>query len=344
MQSIKNCLKDGCTFRAVFIDYQVCANHIRWYYQNKYQENDKKYCSNIIRGCFYLIPLNERCCNLCLSKAKILDRERHRSKNINMNIKRDILNQGEEYNNNNYIYKIPELCLNDEINNLVREKWKIYIYGAVSRNIPWEISFQFFKQNIINNCYYCKDESHGFDRINHNSTYSETDIIPCCSDCNKMKGKLDQVIFLGHVARILLYQTKYKNIELNINEQQWDFTKLDLTNKKKPTRSSYCFSAKKRNIEWGLTNDEFKSIYNEDCHYCGHKSNPSDYNGVDRYDNTIGYIVGNCVSACEHCNFYKSDFSVEYWISKLIKIWNNHSLYIYTQPWIEAINPYNRQM
>jgi 5-methylcytosine-specific restriction endonuclease McrA len=57
------------------------------------------------------------------------------------------------------------------------------------------------------------------------------------------------------------------------------------------------------------------------CFYCGFKPSwPETHNGIDRYDNSKGYIEGNCVSCCFKCNMTKNDNGVkefEYRIRKM---------------------------
>ena len=55
-----------------------------------------------------------------------------------------------------------------------------------------------------------------------------------------------------------------------------------------------------------ISETEFKSIVEKECHYCG-KEGP---NGIDRYDNSTGYTKENCVSCCKHCNYVKGDLSI----------------------------------
>lgn len=92
--------------------------------------------------------------------------------------------------------------------------------------------------------------------------------------------------------------------------------------------------AKQRSFE--LTREEFKLLVDGHCHYCGCKpsnimksrTNADDYiyNGIDRKDNDIGYVLYNCVTACSICNQAKHDFSYEEfmnWIKTLISFRNN---------------------
>ncbi len=81
--------------------------------------------------------------------------------------------------------------------------------------------------------------------------------------------------------------------------------------------ASYQKSARDREIEWGLSKREFCDIIAEPCVYCGSQASsvrkPNAqvngefvYSGIDRIDNSKGYIPGNVVSCCWVCNRAKS--------------------------------------
>jgi len=55
-----------------------------------------------------------------------------------------------------------------------------------------------------------------------------------------------------------------------------------------------------------LTKGQFQELSNQERHYCG-KDGP---NGIDRFNNSIGYEVNNCVPCCKHCNYVKGDLSL----------------------------------
>jgi len=79
--------------------------------------------------------------------------------------------------------------------------------------------------------------------------------------------------------------------------------------------------AERRGIAFCLTETEFLSITSLNCFYCG--SPPANvsksgvyngdyvYNGIDRVNSELGYVVGNCVPACIICNRAKSDLPLE---------------------------------
>lgn len=43
-------------------------------------------------------------------------------------------------------------------------------------------------------------------------------------------------------------------------------------------------------------------------------------NGIDRKDNSLGYLLPNCVSCCVTCNFLKNMMSANQFIDHVLKI------------------------
>jgi hypothetical protein len=86
--------------------------------------------------------------------------------------------------------------------------------------------------------------------------------------------------------------------------------------------NQYKYVSLKKSREFTLTLEDFVKITSEDCFYCGLKpssirfaSKQSNghytYNGIDRTDNSIGYVARNCVPCCTMCNRAKSSTPVE---------------------------------
>jgi len=85
--------------------------------------------------------------------------------------------------------------------------------------------------------------------------------------------------------------------------------------------------AGRRGLEFNITFEEFKTLVNSTCYYCGtppvyskfltkyyNKSIKRDdlyYNGIDRKNSLLGYSIENCVSCCPMCNRMKNKFSEE---------------------------------
>lgn len=97
--------------------------------------------------------------------------------------------------------------------------------------------------------------------------------------------------------------------------------------------SNYRYGARTRKLDFLLTRKEFKELTSQRCHYCG--SIPSQilnkvghngeykYNGIDRKDNTKGYISDNCVPCCKICNYMKRDLLYSDFLTHINNIYKN---------------------
>lgn len=96
----------------------------------------------------------------------------------------------------------------------------------------------------------------------------------------------------------------------------------------------YKGSAKTREVPFELTRDEFEMLINLACFYCGdlpaertltsHKQRIV-CNGIDRVDNSKGYLRENCVPACKTCNVAKARLSQQAFITHCKKIASKHA-------------------
>lgn len=105
-------------------------------------------------------------------------------------------------------------------------------------------------------------------------------------------------------------------------------------------RQNYQCKAKKRGIEWTLSDEEFEKICSQNCAYCGaepiqrqwkmgNKNRGSGYhirlsterlNGIDRIDNSKGYTVENATACCGICNSMKLALTVDQFLTHLLLI------------------------
>ena len=93
---------------------------------------------------------------------------------------------------------------------------------------------------------------------------------------------------------------------------------------------TYKVLAKKRNLVWDLSPEQWDEPIHKNCHYCGvapsqvlrasSRYYPLIYNGVDRVNSKLGYTVNNCVSCCKHCNRSKWEFTVDEWHEHMKKV------------------------
>lgn len=98
--------------------------------------------------------------------------------------------------------------------------------------------------------------------------------------------------------------------------------------------SRYKQSASIRNIDFDLSDKIFFSLVTQNCFYCDKEPNQVArsvsagnyiYNGIDRVDNSKGYIEDNVVTCCGQCNAAKNNFNTyefKEWIESIVLNWN----------------------
>lgn len=79
----------------------------------------------------------------------------------------------------------------------------------------------------------------------------------------------------------------------------------------------YKNSARKRDIPFDLSMDDFMAFWQLPCVYCG---GDIDTIGLDRKDSSIGYVKSNVVPCCYWCNSMKSDKTILEFIGQCEKI------------------------
>lgn len=80
----------------------------------------------------------------------------------------------------------------------------------------------------------------------------------------------------------------------------------------------YARDAKKRGIEFDLSEEEFASFSETSCFYCG---NDIDKIRLDRIDNNLGYNILNVVSCCRLCNLFKYTLTEEVFLKHVEEIY-----------------------
>lgn len=144
-----------------------------------------------------------------------------------------------------------------------------------------------------------------------------------CENIYTKEQKLLSNDYLGNYVEKHTKEIDINNVQIGVRHKLYD---------------EYKRNAKKRNIDFNLTFEEFDDITNKKCHYCnsepkeislkhikryGNSSQPNiTKNGIDRLDNELGYNIDNCVPCCEKCNKIKRDMSLEDFIEQVNKIYN----------------------
>lgn len=88
---------------------------------------------------------------------------------------------------------------------------------------------------------------------------------------------------------------------------------------------AYKKGAKDRGLEFDIGFDFFTELLFQDCYYCGREPYQKfrfngriiTRGGIDRKNNSIGYLESNCVPCCKECNYAKGRLSFFRFIKKI---------------------------
>lgn len=97
---------------------------------------------------------------------------------------------------------------------------------------------------------------------------------------------------------------------------------------------TYRNGAKRKGVAFDITFDDFKSITQQPCVYCGSPPTHEYYrnrtygayigNGIDRKENALGYTIHSAVSCCLECNYAKRDKSYDAFINHIRRVYEYH--------------------
>ncbi len=74
----------------------------------------------------------------------------------------------------------------------------------------------------------------------------------------------------------------------------------------------YKKGAASRGLDFNISFEEFMLLWQKPCYYCGSSIETI---GIDRIDNSIGYMLGNIIPSCFVCNRAKMDMSQSEFLS-----------------------------
>jgi len=86
------------------------------------------------------------------------------------------------------------------------------------------------------------------------------------------------------------------------------------------TYEVYKTKCKRRNSLLMISKQKFQEITFDNCYLCNKMNTRYHQNGIDRKDNEMEYIVGNCLACCGQCNYLKNKFDYNKILDKCFKI------------------------
>lgn len=137
-----------------------------------------------------------------------------------------------------------------------------------------------------------------------------------CKECRKDEKK--EYLSRDYVIekQKTFYQDHKVRIRKYLNEHYWTLNGQFHNYKKR---------AKRDNINFEIVEKDCIPFYNTKCYYCGGNIKGL---GIDRLDNTKGYIIENIVPCCKQCNYMKYVMNKDEFIQHIIKIINNFNIKI----------------
>lgn len=244
-------------------------------------------------------------------------RQRKIEENTEEYLKRNAENQKRwRENNPEKVKKVQQ-----EMRNNISNQYTSYKRGALNRNLDFELDLEQFESIVTKPCYFCGEftkncKINGIDRFDSMKSYTLDNCVPSCHMCNMLKNTLNEYTFLKRIEHILVFQNIIQ--EGNLHPELFsDF--------RGATFNDYTRRADNKNLEFTVSSHDFQKLRDTNCYICGKETNETTHiNGIDRYDNNIGYIPENCRSCCANCNFMKKHFTYDEFIQKLILIHNQH--------------------
>ena len=92
----------------------------------------------------------------------------------------------------------------DDIDYIANQIYKTYKQRAPKRGLEFDLTIDFFKKHFRVNCYYCDEKitNIGFDRMDNSKGYIESNVVPCCTSCNRMKHAMTKAEFINRCASV----------------------------------------------------------------------------------------------------------------------------------------------
>lgn len=94
--------------------------------------------------------------------------------------------------------------------------------------------------------------------------------------------------------------------------------------------TAYRRKAETRGLSFELTKEQCHQLFISNCNYCGrpphrdryknHYANTFLYNGIDRVDNKVGYLLENVVTCCYDCNRAKGTLTYKEFIDHCTRV------------------------
>jgi len=298
------CGKTGCNFKKSE-ENNYCNKHQLCIFEDETKEMNKKLCYNVIRGCRSQLEMDYKCskCPDCLEIERAKD---HKRRN-----------------------KAKEQYKEDALENSIRES-KLCTICCIER--PMEM-FIGIATSETKSCKICRDDnkrqdlkrdkehrnelartnSLNIERKKVKKTWKESNYDKIALCWMNYRERQIQKLGIHEYLKNNAYKSKKwrENNQLKVKEIN-ENTKKSL----RPQYQIYIINANNKNVPFNITFEDYTTIVKNPCYYCGILQDRG-FNGIDRMNSKVGYILHNCVSCCKMCNYMKASISVDVFIKRV---------------------------
>jgi hypothetical protein len=288
-KSLDICAKDSCKNRTSD-DNKYCKKHQIWIFLDETEALGMKTCANYVRGCREHLDISYKFskCQDCLEYDRAMDKKKRDE------VKSSTSNDGK---------KKCTIC---------------FIEYTMDH-------FQGVKGGETRSCSKCREN---FKRMDANRDKEHRNAL-----ARKNEGKPENVAVkkkwkeenYEKVAGYWMksrqnkmerdgvdeYQKKNAENAKNWRENNPEKVLINNENKRKNLKLQYNVyfrSARDKNLDFKLSYGEYEKIVCGNCYYCGTVADKG-FNGIDRKDQTQGYVIENCANCCQMCNYMKGSLS-----------------------------------
>jgi hypothetical protein len=317
-ETVTMCKSDGCKFKKSD-ENDYCMKHQICILIDEVALRNKRLCFNYIRGCREELELDHKYnrCENCLIKDREKDKlRRNKAKEINEPINK---------------------IISQDVIGCVAEK----TCTVCCKVLPMEM-FQGVKGLITLTCSTCRENNKkndmNRDKEHRNSLARVAERKP---ERIAVKNAWKEENY-EKVAETWQKSRNNRLVEVGEEEflkrnaedaQRWRDNNPEKVaenneNKKKNLNlqyNVYTRSARDKNLTFELSFDDYKTIVGQSCCYCGIIQDHG-FNGIDRINQQNGYVVDNCVSCCQMCNYIKNTVTATVFVKRAehIAVYGGH--------------------
>jgi len=213
-----------------------------------------------------------------------------------------------------------QLCIfEDETLMLNKRVCFNYIRGCRAQ---LDISYKYIKCSDCLETDREKDKMRRAGIVEKNNNLTEGESKYCTTCCKELT--LDNFVgTLNDITKTCI--TCRSDNKLQDSRRDKEHRNATVRNNIRPQYSAYIKGAKERNLEFNITFEQYEILVKNHCYYCN-AIQERGFNGIDRKASHIGYLIENCVSCCQMCNYMKGPLSVTVFINRIEHILTQQNL------------------